>query len=230
MNQVNSPWKNWITRWQNMLDAVTKMGGAADDLTIEPPATLQQVEEIEHGLGIHLPISFRNTVLDFSAKIKFSWSLPEDDKLTIPLPSEFSGIFRGNCSWNLNNMIELNCDKDGWVKAVFPNRDDPYDKVWHNKLAFQEVGNGDYLAFDLANGPDCPVVYLSHDDGEGHGYILGNNFIDFMERWTSIGCPGAEDWQMLPFITSPTSGIESDGGDAFKWREWLNQVSNNSTN
>ena len=32
-----------------------------------------------------------------------------------------------------------------------------------------EVGNGDFIAFDLKEYPQkAPIVYLSHDDGEGH--------------------------------------------------------------
>ncbi len=69
----------------------------------------------------------------------------------------------------------------------------PYNVVWHGKLAFHDVPSGDQLAFDL-NEPSNPVVYLSHDDGEGHGYRLGNDFIDFVERWSMVGCTGPEDW------------------------------------
>lgn len=104
---------------------------------------------------------------------------------------------------------------------VFPDVNNEYDSVWHNKLGLMEVGNGDYIAFDLSVPNDPPVVYLSHDDGEGHGYILGKNFIDFMNRWTRIGCVGCEDWQLLPFIEGAESGILPDCENAIKWREYL---------
>lgn len=42
------------------------------------------------------------------------------------------------------------------------------------------MGNGDYLAFDLNHSNDAPIVYLSHDDGDGHGYKIANNFIEFI--------------------------------------------------
>ena len=63
------------------------------------------------------------------------------------------------------------------------------------------------------------MVYLSHDDGEGHGFRLGDNFADFIDRWTLLGCPGAEDWQMLPFIHSSTSGIDPWCENARRWRQ-----------
>lgn len=74
----------------------------------------------------------------------------------------------------------------GWIENVFSDPEDEYDVVWHNKLAFSEVGNGDYLAFDMSNTEDAPIVYLSHDNGEGHGYILANNFIEFLNNPPTI--------------------------------------------
>ena len=35
-----------------------------------------------------------------------------------------------------------------------------------------------------------------------HGQILGENFIDFMNKWTQLGCVGTEDWQFEPFLFS----------------------------
>lgn len=83
------------------------------------------------------------------------------------------------------------------------------------------VPNGDYIAFDLCSSLEAPVVYLSHDGGEGHGYVLGNSFQEFIEQWSLLGCPGNEDWQMMPFISSPTSGLEPYGENAEHWREWF---------
>src|SRR5262249_9542796 len=127
------------------------------------------------------------------------------------------GIFGGECSWSLTRLAEIEQGRKGWIECCFPNIEDEYDRVWHNKLAFLEVGNGDMLALDLSL-PSVPVVYMSHDDGEGHGYRLGADFTDFITRWTLLGCPGAEDWQMLPFISSPTSLLAPDCENARLWR------------
>lgn len=48
------------------------------------------------------------------------------------------------------------------------------------------MGNGDYLAFDMKDDIDAPIIYLSHDDGEGHGYKIANNFIEFIENWSRV--------------------------------------------
>lgn len=137
----------------------------------------------------------------------------------IELPKEFNEIFAGECIWNVNNLIDIDESRESWARECFSNLEDEYDKVWHNKLAFMDVANGDKIAIDLERYPDyTPVVYLSHDDGEGHGYILGESFKDFIDRWTLIGCPGSEDWQMMPFIDTPISGINPNSKNALEWR------------
>jgi cell wall assembly regulator SMI1 len=183
---------------------------------ITKPATETQVEVVEKKLGLRLPESFRDILLNFSASVEFGWDL--DD--AVELPQELRGIFASECKWNLSEIVEIEEDRKGWVKECFPNPEDDYDKVWHNKLAFMTVGNGDLIAFDLQKYPDyTPVVYLSHDGGEGHGYILGEDFKDFIDKWTRVGCTGPEDWQMIPFIADSVSGINPDSEHAIKWRD-----------
>ncbi|MED0964125.1 hypothetical protein P4T31_03915 [Bacillus paramycoides] len=73
----------------------------------------------------------------------------------------------------------------------------------------------------IKNDMDAPIVYLSHEDGEGHGYKVANNFIEFIENWSRVAFVGCEDWQWLPFTTSPESGINSDDEPAKSFRNWL---------
>jgi hypothetical protein len=80
-------------------------------------------------------------------------------------------------------------------------------------VAFADVGNGDLLALDLAAGAASAVVYLSHDGGEGHGYRLASDFAHLLHRWMPLACTGGEDWQWLPFTTSPTSEIDPKQSD-----------------
>jgi len=35
--------------------------------------------------------------------------------------------------------------------------------------------------------------------------------IDFLRRWTPLGCPGPEDWQWLPFTSKGTTMLDPDG-------------------
>jgi hypothetical protein len=108
-----------------------------------------------------------------------------------------------------------------WIDVVFPDLSDTYDAVWHDKFPVMEVPNGDMIAIDQRSHGDESVVYLSHDDGQGHGFVLGRDFVDFIDRWTKLGCPGPEDWEWLRFCSSPKSGLEPEGDLGTAWREWF---------
>jgi hypothetical protein len=155
-----------------------------------------------------LPSSFRRVLAGFSAEVEVFWSLPND----VDPPGPCRQIFGGECAWSLRRMSEIAHWYQEWLKVFDVN--DPYDRVWYGKLAFAEVGNGDNIAFDPEHAQDVPIIYLSHDGGEGHGCRLGNNFVDFIERHTLLGCPGYEDWQMMPFLPDATSGLDAYGENA----------------
>ncbi len=80
------------------------------------------------------------------------------------------------------------------------------------------VPNGDYLAIDLAS-PEAPIVYLSHDGDDTYNLPLGANFADFIDRWTLLGCPGSEGWQMTPFLNPPEPFLNPLGDNANLWRQ-----------
>jgi len=207
-------WENWKQRWENALLACSNLGGRADELIIADPAMISDVEKVEAEIHLQLPESFRRVITGFSSSVQMIWFLPSEIKLPKPL----NEIFSGNCEWDLSALPELETERKGWIESCFPNPKNSYDKIWHNKLAFLAVGNGDMLALDLSQRPS-PVVYLSHDDGRGHGYVLGRDFEDFIEKWSQLGCPGAEDWQMIPFTHDGVSGLDPDCENAHAWRK-----------
>ena len=184
-----------VTRWQAMLQAVSRIGGRADPLLIEPPATLDEVESLERHLGNPLPIALRDVLLTVSRNVDFCWCLPDNYEIS----EDLREIFGGSCNWSIESLLQCHEGKQGWIREVFPNPNDEYDAIWHNKIAFQDVGNGDYLAIDVGTDNANPVVYLSHESGEGHGRRLGVDFQDFLLRWSRLGCVGAEEWQWMPF-------------------------------
>lgn len=205
-------WSTWEKRWRSALAACERLGGSEGELTIGLPAQEHEVIAVEEELQIRLPSSFRQVLTQFSAEVNFRWFLPQ-----IKLPEPLREIFSGECYWSLPRLAEIEAGRKEWVKACFPDPDDEYERVWHNKLAFAEVSNGDMLALDLSLA-EAPVVYLSHDGGEGHGYRLGADFADYINRSTLLGCPGAEDWQMLPFLASPIALLDPYGSNAELWR------------
>jgi cell wall assembly regulator SMI1 len=187
------------------------------DLIFEPPCNLAEIQTVEEALGFVLPPSFRETLLTISAHIEFRWFAPDD----IEFPEPFSSIFSGDLHWSIHLIKQFNDDKNSWVKEVFPDVTNSYDAVWHNKLAFYEVGNGDYLTIDLNPESYEQIVYLSHDDGEGHGHVIAENFQELIRRWVPLACPGGEAWQWLPFANDLTTPIDPTCPNAKTWSKLL---------
>ncbi|MEO0475883.1 MAG: SMI1/KNR4 family protein [Planctomycetota bacterium] len=204
----------WITdRIEAFLRQVESLGGEVEPLEIGPPATEQAVDSIEKKLGQALPSDLRTFVTTVSSRIAFNWVLPD----AFDRPEPLAEIFGGGLAFDLADLPMHEKDRVGWQGDVFPDPEDEYDQVWHNKLGFHDVPNGDYLSFD----PEGRVIYLSHDDGEGHGYIMAPSFTELLKRWIPLGCPGPEDWQWLPFVADARSGIQHDSEHATLWLKLL---------
>lgn len=196
---------------------IEKSGGKVTEFIHNPPATIDQVSHIEKLLKHELPASFKKVLLEFSSKFSFKWFFDEG----VELPNEFREIFSGRIHWDLNALIHLKEDVEGWIDNVFPDIENEYDLVWHNKLAFCDVGNGDFLAFDLNHSDDSPIIYLNHEGGEGHGYIMATNFTELLDSWSRIAFVGEEDSQWLPFTESLESRLVPDGEAAERFRALL---------
>ena len=210
------PWECWRQRLEAIAVAIRRVGGEVTSFHVDVPAIPREVELVEARLGRPLPIEFRKVVLGFARRVEFRWRLPDD----ATLPEEFQEIFAGECGWDLDDLVHQEASRQSWVDECFPNPDDPYDRVWHRKLGWYTVTNGDSISFDTEHRRD-PVVYLSHEEGDGHGYVLGDSFTDYMDRLTRLACVGAEDWQWTIFCPSASSGLDPDGPAAQRWRTWL---------
>jgi len=181
-----------------------------------PPADLRQVAELESAVGTRLPDAFRDVLLKVSARVEFRW-FAGDRTFAPPFHQNFSG----DLHWSVDLTAQVETERKSWCSEVFSNTGDSYNAVWHDKLAFYEIGNGDLIAFDLAGDKYGQVVYLSHDDGKGHGYVLAQDFRDLLARWLPLGCTGGEDWQWLPFTVGPNSGLQPYAEPAMTWRRVL---------
>ena len=173
---------------------------------------MDELAAAESASGLAMPDTLRRLFL-LAGSVDVSWHLADD----IDPPKPFHQIFSGGSSWSVDRVVTVIEDYRGWVTSVFPDPNDPYDAIWHDKYPWLEVPNGDVVAI----GADGRVVYLSHDDGEGHGFVLGQDVFDFLEHWTRLGCPGPEDWQWLPFAVAGGDGLDPDGGAGRSWRAWF---------
>ena len=180
-------------------------------------ATQNEIDELERKLLIPIPKSLKDTFLFFSKNIDFYAYLPDE----FELPQELREIFSASFEVSMKEMILAEQSRKSWVEGCFSNQNDDYDKVWHNKLGFMTVPNGDIIAFDLSDPKDDKkVVYLSHDDGEGHGVVLGENFEEYFSNLLLIGGCGNEDWQMIPFIDK-AKGLCANSENADTYRKLI---------
>ena len=197
--------------------AIELLDGDYCEFIFEPPCSEKKINDIESELGHDIPKGLKDFALNISRRIVFTWMLPDN----FELPESLQGIFIGGLDFDISAIPKHEKGRVGWVKECFTNPDDSYDVIWHNKIAFHHVVNGDYLAFNSSG----QVVYLSHDDGDGHGYIMANSFSDLIRNWLPLGCPGPEDGQWIPFVSSCNSGLSPDCDTA---KEWLKIIKKNS--
>lgn len=209
----------WPTLWSNIRRAIRARGGVAPATRIGKPASDAAVRAVEAKLGHALPAAFRKTVLTFAARVQLEWKLAEttawndDDDDTAPagfVPPEW-----GSLTWDVKSLVRLDAARRQWAE-LYPDTRRRDGKAWQGKMAFQAVSNGDLLAIDRQSGK---VVYLDHDAGTLHGRVLARNFPDFVERFSSLACPGPEHWLLDPFL-GPT-GLASKSTNSAAWRAWL---------
>ena len=166
-----------VKAWRAALDACAARGGETRPLVLEPPATAARVAEVERALGYALPPRLRRFFLEEAASVQFQWFLPTGSE------PPFVDIFSGELSIALERLSDL---------AAQNGR--------RGRVAFQLVANGDSVAIDVRKTGE-PVVFLSHDGGDGHGVVLGRDSDDYLARHAALGGVGAEDCQWLPFVS-----------------------------
>ena len=78
------------------LEKIEDLGGEVEPLTIEKPATEEEIKAVEAKLGYTMPPHFREVLLENTAHLEFYWDInditDEDEDF---LPDEICGIFAG---------------------------------------------------------------------------------------------------------------------------------------
>ena len=203
------------------LEKIEDLGGEVEPLTIEKSATEEEIKAVEAKLGYTLPPHFREVLLENTAHLEFGWDIDDIiDEEDISLPDKLAEIFRGKLLFGLDLLLDYEEDRQDWEGDAYPNSDKEYDRVWHNKMSFFQVGNGDYIAIELEPENYGKVVYLSHDGSENHGLYIADNFKEFLMNYAAVGCTGGEDWQWEPFYTKG-KGIDPTSKNAKTWYKVL---------
>lgn len=226
-------WQSWVRDWNWVLGAVSAKHCDHDvaRLEISPPASDEIWERVTKAIGITPPRSFESVVRTRSARVAMHWALDGEDPLIggVMMPT-WGGRHRGDRTglWCLEDHPALKDTYDNWIRVCWdqPMWDDNeylrgYADAWYSKLPFIEVADGDLIAFDMSEGPHHgSVVYLCHDEYcEIHGKRLGDDFADFIAKWSRIGCVGPEGWEIEKFYADDQ--IQVDGERAAAWRAWL---------
>lgn len=202
---------------RKLINAYEKFDAEAS-YTVDARATKEVVLNLENELQVKLPEQIRSFFADYSAGAEMRVFLP--DEFCDKLPCEFEEIFSACFIFSIDEMKEAEMRRRDWIESCFVNEENEYDSVWYNKLGLMTVENGDVIALDTgSNSENPPVVYLSHDDGEGHGYVLGKDFESYIMNLVKTGACGQEDWQMLPFIADKEGGIDPDCDNAIEFRK-----------
>jgi SMI1 / KNR4 family (SUKH-1) len=206
--------ERWVGGWQRAIDAAKRHGVQDYRLEIDSPATRKEVDEVECAIARTLPELFRQTLLEFSRRVDFFWFLPEH----VRPPKPLAGVFCGECSWDLGRIAAM-YDQARWLASNAFVEDTPDERLWQDKLPFHNIGNGDFIAIDVSSSEPQPIVYLSHELAFSHGYVLGADFIDFMDRWTVIGCPDDDIWPL--FFPERVKCIDLDHPNVALWCDWF---------
>lgn len=219
----NTLWNQWVEHW-NWIIAVMDNGRAdvVEKVSIAKPATQRQLKAVERSLGLDMPADFADVLATHSRRVEFYWGI--DEGCIATLPKSLSEVAAGGAEhaiWDIDDLVELKRDADGMVKMF--GRDEATKRGWMNCLPFLRIGNGDYIAFRITEGQKThPVVYMSHEsDSEYHRKQLGANFVDFLTRWTNLGCPGPDFPYFQPFYDKRSKQLRHAGRAVDAWKKWL---------
>jgi hypothetical protein len=238
-------WDAWMSDWAAVVAGVLEKGepATASPPLIKPPMPGSDVADL-NGLGIELPSAFADVCRSRSSRVAFHWRLFDldgDAQIDAPMfgtrtpkwggchaADSVDGDSRGSL-WDVAQMAGLRETHNDWLDNCFlgwlaEDPEDVFARPWMNKLPFIEVGDGDMIAFDLAPESHGQVVYLCHDDACSviHGKALGSDFVDFMTRWSRVGCVGPEGWFLELFWDETACEFAAaDSPIVNEWRSWL---------
>jgi hypothetical protein len=207
--------ERWVERWQKAIEAAKRHGaGEFHRLEIDGPATMEEVSEVECAIERPLPEAFRRTLLEFSRRVDFFWALAHH----VRPPEPLSGVFCGGCSWDIGQLAGM-YEIARWLVSNAYVEDTPEERLWQDKIPFHAILNGDFIAIDASSSESQSIVYLSHELCFSHGYVLGADFIDFMDRWSAIGCPDDDIWP--GFVSEKGGYIDFDHPNTALWCDWF---------
>ena len=200
-----------LTTWAVALAA---KGAAVSSYDIGPPASSEALALIARASQRALPAELASILTTVTGRIAFFWELDlrkQDPAVPEPL-ARFGQI--GELAFDVQTMA--------WLRAVDEvAEDDRYlDESQVDRLRasveFYRTSTGDIFTVDSRNGA---VNYLTYESGFAEAVLLAPSFVEFLERFTSIGCVGPEMWVLE--LTLGPFGIDPNASLAKDWRAWM---------
>lgn len=215
-------WNKWQSDWSWIMSIAETRNWDYSKIVIKDPIALEEIKTLEKSLDIELPSDFKHVLCEYSSGIDLNWHM-DDDEI-----ESFEAIFCGGSDgilWDFSQLDRMYKNYLDWVAKCFPDPNNEYDKIWHNKIPFLEVGNGDMIVFDRVSTENgCPVIFLSHDGSDFHGSHLADSFIEFITNWSNIGCVGTEDWILEIFYDSDSKKLMSESSVINEWKQALTKA------
>lgn len=207
-------WNKWQSDWSWILSIAESRNWDYNELVIKEPISLEEIKTLEGNLCIELPSDFKHVLCEYSSGIDFHWHMDGNEI------ESFEAVFCGGSDGILWDFFQLERMYKNYLDNCFLDSNDECDKIWHNKIPFLEVGNGDIIAFDAMEA-GYPVIFLSHDDSDFHGSHLADNFVEFITNWSNIGNVGTEDWILEIFYDSDNKKMMNESSIINEWKQAL---------
>ncbi|MEM7478253.1 MAG: SMI1/KNR4 family protein [Planctomycetota bacterium] len=196
---------------------------------IHNPIDATQLEDLRQIVGHALPTEFERVLCKFASKVSFSWSFDirarsksgRTQETIVSSPPEWIDdcLMGGGDLWDIAYIERAAKDakeSEGIAEWL------QFSENRFALLPFIEVPNGDAIAFDMRGGEHyCPIVYLSHDDYDLYDVKIGENFVDFLANWSSVGCVGPDFYCFKPFYKKWCSKLIGSSRKAKSWRKFM---------
>lgn len=180
----------------------------------------QAIEETQAELGRPIP----GPLLDSLANISrySSWCM---DSLSDDMPEAYEDVCSGNCRWDLASMVEVELDKQLFLKKKGKRLSKAARARWNGAFAFHFVidpNGSDFIAMDASHQPQQPVVLLHGGRRPGRdGYVLAPSLDGFLESWSQLAFVELNLETLALFTNDFTTPLRADGASAKQWLAWL---------
>ncbi|MHA6483293.1 SMI1/KNR4 family protein [Paenibacillus sp. strain BS8-2] len=178
-------------------------------------ATEEEISRIEMKLGITMPDSFKHVLMSYAKSVHFFWHVPESSACKLDYETRIQGGgFLDDGLWDLDKLMDYNV-----MREDSEHLDDDCKQHWANSLVFARDGMGSYYAIDLKYNVG-EVIFLSNE-GQYHGWRLGEDFETFFDNWISIGCAGSYVKDLIAFSTFESPYVSIESANARKFNDWI---------